>query len=165
MLTSGDASHHNRKIEIGINWASVAADVSTNVQPGGDIATHLVPGMKIGSDPLLIYNNYVSQTFVNGGNLPSGVDTNSVDVELIVGGSAPIALTSTIQSGHLVISWPAAVTATLQTSPVLGTGANWTNVGTSPTVVGYYNEVILPLSAASAFYRLVNINSGIQNIP
>ena len=159
-FTSGTFVAHNRKIEAAIAWADIAADVATDVQPGGDIASAVKPGLKIGSQPLLIYNNYVAQTFIGAGNVysnPSGADKNSMNIQLIVGDTAPVSVTATVQSGQLVISWPSSdLGFNLLTSPVIGPGANWTAVGTAPTVVGSYFQVTLPNSAVKNFYRLTS---------
>lgn len=62
---------------------------------------------------------------------------------------------SAAKSGsNMVITWPVSVATLfkLQQSPsVLGP---WTDVGTSPVVVGLQNKVTLPASAAAQFYRL-----------
>jgi hypothetical protein len=58
-----------------------------------------------------------------------------------------------LSGNQAIFTWPAdAAGFTLQSSPILGPGANWTAVGT-PALVGDHYEVALPLSGA-AFFRL-----------
>jgi hypothetical protein len=85
MFTSGDFAAHNRKVEVAIVWADLAADVSPTLQPGGNIASNLAPGLQFESEPFLLYNSWQSQSFIGAGNIgdpPSGSDVNSVNVQL-----------------------------------------------------------------------------------
>ncbi len=161
IATSGNFNNHNRVIEVAIAWADVAADVATNQQPGGKLLAAVGPGYKFGSEPLLVYNNYNSQCFMGGTNNPgnpwnppSGVDTNSVDVQLVL---VPT-LQATLAGGQMVIRWPVAATGSLYTSPLLGAGATWTKV-TSPAPVVDPNDSSKmkwtgPVTGTKAFYRL-----------
>lgn len=87
VATGGTFAQHNRRIEIEIAWADIAAAVDTARQPGGDVAQAITPGFVFGSEPLLIYNDYNAQAFIGPDqwNPPSGVDTNSIDVRLVSG--------------------------------------------------------------------------------
>lgn len=59
------------------------------------------------------------------------------------------------QAGQTVLTWPASATGyTLQFSPVLGTGAAWTAVTTSPTTSNGAFQLQLPLSGSQGYYRL-----------
>jgi len=87
VATGGTFAQHNRRIEIEIAWADMAAAVDATRQPGGDVTQVITPGFVFGSEPLLIYNDYNAQAFLGPDqwNAPSGVDTNSVDVRLVSG--------------------------------------------------------------------------------
>ena len=64
-------------------------------------------------------------------------------------------LKATRVGGDLVLSWPVAASGfTLESSPKLGSGAIWTPVGMTPTVVGATNQVTLTPSGSIMFYRL-----------
>jgi hypothetical protein len=164
-FTSGTWANHNRKIEAAIEWADIAGSVYTGWQPEGNIAAAVKPGLTIGSQPLLTYNAYwVVQTFIGYGNYwggPSGTDTNSLNVQLIVGDLSPIPVSASIHSGQLVLSWPSGLGAvsgfSLLTSPVLGHGAHWSVVSTAPAPVGSLYEVTLPAGPGPGFYKLVNL--------
>jgi hypothetical protein len=164
-LTSGTFEAHNRKIEAAIAWADIAGVVYPGWQPLGNIAAAVKPGLTIGSQPLLMYNAYYdAQTFIGAGNVftgPSGTDTNSINIQLIVGDLSPIPVTPTVQSGHLVLSWPYGAGSvsgfTLWSSPVLGPGANWTVVSPAPTVVGANWQVSMPLGTGPGYYKLKNL--------
>ena len=125
IFTSGNFEDHNRKIEIAIAWADVAADVATNVQPGGNIASNLAPGLQFESEPLLVYHDYNSQSFIGAGNKfapPSGLDSNSVNVQL---GPATVGATDTNFLGQVLNAAYAPGLA------VNGTGDAWSNLASS----------------------------------
>jgi autotransporter-associated beta strand protein len=160
VFTSGNFAAHNRKVEVAIAWADIAADVDPSQQPGGSIAAAVAPGLKIGSEPLLVNNYWDGQSFIGAGNKwnpPSGADTNSVDVQLI-SLTAPPSLTVQLESGQVVLRWPAAaLNYTLWSSPVLGVGASWTQVGTAPAADPgnpALLKVSLPPSGSGQYYRL-----------
>jgi hypothetical protein len=160
VFTSGNFAAHNRKIEVAIAWADMAADVATSQQPGGSIAAAVAPGLKIGCEPLLVNNFWDGQSFIGVGNQwnpPSGADANSVDVQL-VSLTAPPSLTVRLESGQIVLRWPAAaLNYALWSSPALGTTASWTKVGTAPAAdpgnPGML-KVSLPSSGSSQYFRL-----------
>jgi autotransporter-associated beta strand protein len=162
VFTSGTYAAHNRKIEVAIFWADVAADVATNAQPGGNLAAKVAPGLKLGSEPLLINNYYNGQSFIGAGNEwnpPSGADTNSVDVQL-VSLTTPPSLTVLLENGKTVVRWPsAALGYYLYSSPTLGSNAVWTTVGTAP-VADSSNPGMLKVTATPTssmlFYRLIS---------
>ncbi len=157
---SGTFAAHNRKLELAIAWADVATAVATNQQPGGNIASAVAAGLKLGIEPLLILNFWDGQSFIGAGNKwnpPTGADTNSVDVQLI-SITTPPTLTVRLEAGQAVLRWPAAaLNYSLWHSSVLGTGASWAVVETTP-VADLANpgmlKVSLPASAAAQFYRL-----------
>jgi hypothetical protein len=166
-FTSGTFEAHNRKIEASIEWADIAAAVYPTWQPLGNIASAVKPGLTIGSQPLLIYNTYsVVQTFVGISNYWSsgtGADSNSLNIQLTASDLSPIPVSVSVQSGQLVLAWPYGQGAVsgfdLLTSPTIGPKANWTVIGTTPTVVGNNYQVTVPLSGAPAtgYYRLRNL--------
>jgi hypothetical protein len=85
VATGGTFAQHNRVIEIAISWADMAAAVDPTRQPGGDLTKAITPGFTFGSEPLLIYYDYNSQAFLglDQWNPPNGVDTNSIDIQLV----------------------------------------------------------------------------------
>jgi hypothetical protein len=68
-------------------------------------------------------------------------------------GSGPT-LSVAQNAGNIILTWPAAATGfTLQTSPVLGTTANWTTV---PAVQNGANmQATVPTTGSAAFFRLI----------
>jgi len=85
VATGGTFAQHNRVVEIAISWADMAAAVDPTRQPEGDLTKAITPGFTFGSEPLLIYHDYNSQAFLglDQWNPPNGVDTNSIDIQLI----------------------------------------------------------------------------------
>jgi hypothetical protein len=64
---------------------------------------------------------------------------------------------SIVKSGeNVILSWPTNVTgsAQLETTGVLGTGANWTAVTNSPAEINGQYQVTLPCTNNAQFYRL-----------
>jgi len=73
----------------------------------------------------------------------------------VIGTSTNVSLKATVSGSNLMIKWPTtSALVTLLSSPVLGTGAVWTEVTTLPTVVSGNYQVALTKSAAARFYRL-----------
>ena len=69
--------------------------------------------------------------------------------------STNVSLTATASGGNIVLKWPTtSALVTVLSSPVLGTGAVWTEVTTVMTVSGGNYQVTLPASGAAKFYRL-----------
>ena len=94
-----------------------------------------------------------------GGYLVNSNNTVS-NFTLTVAGNAPSAaprptLTIAQQGSSVVLTWPTSATGYyLVSSPALG--ASWTSVGITPTVVGSNNQVIVAITGAAQFFRLVN---------
>ena len=67
-------------------------------------------------------------------------------------------LSATVNSGSIVLSWPtnyASPSFTLYSSPVLGSGASWSAIGTAPSIVGGNFQITLPANGSSAkFFQL-----------
>jgi len=64
-----------------------------------------------------------------------------------------VALSVNSGGGSLTLSWPVAAAGfTLESSPVLGTGAVWTPI--ADTIVGANHQAVVAASAPSRFYRL-----------
>jgi hypothetical protein len=79
----------------------------------------------------------------------------ALGVDQVIGTSTNVALAATVSGSNLMIKWPTtSALVTLLSSPVLGTGAVWTEVTTLPTVVSGNYQVALTKSAAARFYRL-----------
>jgi hypothetical protein len=73
----------------------------------------------------------------------------------LIGVSTNTSLTVTKSSGNLIIKWPTtSALVSLMSSPVLGSGAVWTQVNAVPVVVGGNYQVTLPVSSSNQFYRL-----------
>ena len=65
-------------------------------------------------------------------------------------------LTIKLQSGSVLISWPASATGYgLTGSAALGAGASWQSAGGTPTVVNGTNQVTIPVTNSAQFFRLV----------
>lgn len=65
------------------------------------------------------------------------------------------ALTANLSAGNLELRWPAAATGfVLESSPALGTGANWQAVSQSPQTEGSNLKVVLPTTGTASYYRL-----------
>ena len=66
-----------------------------------------------------------------------------------------VSLTSTISSGNLIMNWPVAGSDfTLVSSPTLGSGAVWTPVNLTPSIIGANNQVSITPTNATLFFRL-----------
>ncbi len=101
VATGGTFANNDRTIEVAIAWLDIETNVDTSRQPNGSIIGSLAGGLTIGIEPLLIFNKYdVGQTWYNGpGPIPSGVDTNSVDVRLMGFGYSAFATEYDLQQG------------------------------------------------------------------
>ena len=66
-----------------------------------------------------------------------------------------VSLTSTMLGGNLIMNWPVAGSGfTLVSSPTLGSGAVWTPVNLTPSIIGTNNQVsVVPINA-TLFFRL-----------
>ena len=66
-----------------------------------------------------------------------------------------VSLTSTISSGNLIMNWPVAGSGfTLVSSPTLGSGAVWTPVNLTPSIIGANHQVTVVPTNATLFFRL-----------
>jgi hypothetical protein len=66
-----------------------------------------------------------------------------------------VSLTSTMSSGNLIMNWPVAGSGfTLVSSPTLGSGAVWTPVNLTPSIIGANNQVSVIPTNATLFFRL-----------
>jgi len=100
--TSGSFSNHDRTIEGAIAWADIESGVAANRQPNGSIIASLQDGIKIGIEPIVVYNGYsVAQSFYNVAPkpCPTGSDTNSLDVAFMVPGYSTFATDYDLQQG------------------------------------------------------------------
>ena len=122
----------------------------------------------LGSDPL----NYIGHSLYNAdptlnGSLdefriysgPLSAAQVAADYALgpnqFIGTSTNVTLAAKGSGGKVVISWPTtSALVTLVSSPVLGSGAVWTPVAGTLTVVGANYQVTLPATSGAAFFRL-----------
>jgi hypothetical protein len=107
------------------------------------------------ADPYL--NAYIDEFRIYKGPLTAG--QIKADAALgpnqLIGTSTNVSLTATLSGSSLVIKWPTtSALVSLMSSPVLGSGAVWTQVGTVPTVVGGNYQVTIPATSSVQFYRL-----------
>jgi aryl-phospho-beta-D-glucosidase BglC (GH1 family) len=66
-----------------------------------------------------------------------------------------VSLTSTMLGGNLIMNWPVAGSGfTLVSSPTLGSGAVWTPVNLTPSIIGTNNQVSVVPTNATLFFRL-----------
>lgn len=64
-------------------------------------------------------------------------------------------LTATRQGSNLIVTWPGSATGyTPESTPTLGTGASWTTVPGTPTLVNGQYQITVPIGAANQFIRL-----------
>jgi hypothetical protein len=84
VTTSGKFAQHNRVIEAKLAWSDLAALNAAYLPTGGLNSSTIVPGLKIGCQPLIVDNNYNIQAFIGGTQWapPSGYDTNSRTIQL-----------------------------------------------------------------------------------
>ena len=72
-----------------------------------------------------------------------------------IGTATNVTLAAKGSSGNVVISWPTtSALVTLVASPALGSGAVWTPVNGTLTVVGANYQITVPASSGAAFFRL-----------
>jgi hypothetical protein len=128
VATGGAFAQHNRFIEAAIPWAGMAASVDASRQPGGDLLAAITPGFTFGSEPLLIYYDYNSQAFLGPDqwNAPSGVDTNSIDIQLASGAKVMDAARATAITVDGNSSDWSGLSSSVLTMDTQGRGANGT---------------------------------------
>ncbi len=83
LATSGRQADHSRIIEAGIRWQDLDSQVDRKRLPGGFLSV-LKPGLRFGSEPLLLDDGYKKQRFIGGHatQRPSGKDQHSRDILL-----------------------------------------------------------------------------------
>jgi len=83
VATSGSQSDNSRVIEVAIRWSDIEANVEVKRLRGNNFPT-IKPGLRIGSEPLLLDDEASNQRFLNGSRTarPNGRDTNSRDILL-----------------------------------------------------------------------------------
>lgn len=73
----------------------------------------------------------------------------------LIGTSTNVSLSASASGGNLTISWPTtSALVTLLSSPTLGSGAVWTPVNVTLTVVSGKYRATLPVSGGTQFFRL-----------
>lgn len=122
----------------------------------------------LGTDPLnyigrSLYNNdpyidaSVDEFRIYNGPLTAGqvMADYALGANQLIGTSTNVSLSASMSGGSLVVSWPTtSALVTLLSSPTLGSGAVWTPVNVTYTVVGGNYRVILPTSSSAQFFRL-----------
>ena len=83
VATSGTLAANDRVIEAAISWADLDASADSDRLPGGFLPV-TAPGLRIGSEPLLLDDGSRRQTFIGGSRSkrPDGRDRNSRDILL-----------------------------------------------------------------------------------
>ena len=86
----------------------------------------------------------ISYVYDNAGNLR------------LLSSPGPGLVIGAVAGNQFTLSWPAAPSGyVLETSPSVGSGAVWSTNGLpSPTLIGNFLTVTLPLSGSAQFYRL-----------
>jgi hypothetical protein len=159
VATGGGFATHDRRIELALPWADLAAAVDPARQPGGDITKAIVTGFTFGSEPLLVYNDFNAQAFIGPDpwNPPSGGDSDSRDIRLVDAGGPVTPPNLTIQSSgdSVIVRWPASATGfVLETTAALGSAAVWSKYAGEISVENGMNQATLVSGASAAFYRL-----------
>lgn len=107
------------------------------------------------ADPTL--NGSIDEFRIYSGPLTSAqvAADHALGPNQFIGTATNVTLTAKLTGGNLVVSWPTtSALVTLVSSPRLGSGAVWTAVSGTLTVVGSNYQVSLPASSAAAFFRL-----------
>ena len=159
VATGGTFAQHDRRIELAMAWADLAAAVSPARQPGGDLTKAIRVGFTFGSEPLLVYKDFNAQAFIGPDqwNPPTGVDTDSRDIRLIeaaVPGPTPT-LTILSTGSSVEVLWPdSAAGYILETSSQLGPGAAWAAFSGGLSLENGMHKAVLVPTGTTAFYRL-----------
>jgi hypothetical protein len=107
------------------------------------------------ADPTL--NGSIDEFRIYSGPLTSAqvAADHALGPNQLLGTSTNVTLTATRTSGSVVITWPTtSALVSLVSSPQLGSGAVWTPVSASLSVVGGNYQVTLSASSGAAFFRL-----------
>lgn len=83
VATGGNQADNSRIIEVGLRWEDIEGSVDRERLPGGLLPV-LKPGLRLGSEPLLLDEGYDQRRFIGEENRdrPSGKDPNSRDILL-----------------------------------------------------------------------------------
>lgn len=159
VATGGSFATHDRRIEVAIRWADVAAAVDPARQPGGDLTAAIVAGFTFGSEPLLVYNDFNAQAFLGPDpwNPPGGTDTDSRDIRLVDAGAptTPPALTIRSSGGSIALLWPVLPAGfLLETSVAIGSAASWVPFAGEISTENGTNRVTVVPGGSADFYRL-----------
>jgi hypothetical protein len=161
VATGGSFANRDRRIEVALEWADVAATVEPGRQPAGGFVAAIRAGFTFGSEPLLICNDFNAQAFIGPDqwNPGSGLDQYSRDIRLIdAAPSVPVpnpVLEVLLTETGLELSWPASANGfALETTTSLANAPQWSAVAETPALSdGYYRVTVQPEGSA-AFYRL-----------
>jgi hypothetical protein len=106
------------------------------------------PGLLANVDEFRIYNGALTQAQIQA-DLAAG--PNALPVPLV-----PLSIS--LNGKNLVITWPVAGSTGLNLleSGKIGPGASWAPAGGTQTIVGSNNQVTIPMSGSTEFFRLSN---------
>jgi alpha-L-fucosidase len=147
--TTGTAViYTNGVLEATMAVSTPLANVSANAAALGNSPWSSDPNLKGAIDEFRIYSGVLTPADIAAAQAvgPNVVLTTNVSVSVSPGG------------GTMNFSWPVAASGfTLESSPVLGSGAVWTSITGVPLVVGSNNQVAVPLNSGngSVFFRLL----------
>ncbi len=64
-------------------------------------------------------------------------------------------LSVSLGGGNITLRWPVNGPGTPQSSPTLGAGAVWTSLSSNPAIVGTNYQLVVPVTGAAQFFRLL----------
>jgi hypothetical protein len=135
----------NGALEVSQAIATALTNVSANAAALGRSPWDGDPWLAGAIDEFRIYSGQLTQADVGAAQLagPNVLLTSNVTLSVSQG------------NGTLMLRWPVAGSGfNLESSPTLGSGAVWTTVTNAPSVIGTNNQVTVPLSNSTMFFRL-----------
>ncbi|MGH7970072.1 MAG: LamG-like jellyroll fold domain-containing protein [Limisphaerales bacterium] len=128
----------------------VATQTDTNAIPPLYILDPTNPDLLSGSvDELALWDRELSAAEIKGiyqAGKTNAPLTSVVETPPVV--TTPATLTTSLAAGNLTISW-SPTGGHLESTAVLGTGANWTSLSTT-------NPTVVPISGTQQYFRVVN---------
>jgi hypothetical protein len=107
------------------------------------------------SDPLL--NATINEFRIYKGPLTAGqiAADHALGPDQLIGTSTSVSMSVSLSGANLMVTWPTnSALVTLMASPVLGSGAVWTPVTGTLSVVGGQYQIAVPASGTARFFRL-----------
>jgi hypothetical protein len=147
------------------NGSAVAWQIASSVNGRRLIASpasySVAPGLYVSSDSgftwtAVMSGNYGSLACSQDGTRLVAV-TNGMNLTkngAIFVGFWPPSLTIGVANGNIVLSWPAPSAGFVLEQNTEPASTNWTPVSSTPFVTNYQNQVIIPSSNRTVFYRL-----------